>query len=258
MELGLNGKTALITGASQGIGEAIAEALGKEGCHLVLAARSLPKLEHIADRISEQFGVRVQTIAIDLTGPDACDALMQQVGTINILVNNAGAIPSGALGDVTGHVMQRAMGLKLFAYKRLAELAFEHMRINGNGVILNVIGTAGERARAAYALGSMVNASLIAMTRALGLQASVHGVRVVGLHPGATLTKRKLDQLRQRATDQFGQEEEWPALAAQYPFGRLAKAEEIAACAAFLCSTAASYVNATCLTVDGGATDSIL
>lgn len=258
MELGLSGKTALITGASQGIGEAIAEALGKEGCHLVLAARSLSKLEHLADRISGQFEGRVQIIAIDLTGPDACDALMQQAGTIDILVNNAGAIPAGALGDVTGDVMQRAIGLKLFAYKRLAELAFEQMRINRNGVILNVIGTAGERARAAYALGSMVNASLIAMTRALGLQASSHGVRVVGLHPGATLTERKLEQLKQRATDQFGEEEQWPALAAQYPLGRLAKAEEIAVCAAFLCSTAASYVNATCLTVDGGATDSIL
>lgn len=258
MELGLNGKTALVTGASQGIGEAIAKALAGEGCDLILVARNSSKLEQIADQIIRQCGVRIQNIAIDLTVPSARDALIQQVGPIDILVNNAGAIPAGALGDITSDAMQRAMDLKLFAYKRLAELGFERMKVNGNGVILNVIGTAGERARAGYALGSMVNASLIAMTRALGLQASPHGVRVVGLHPGATLTERKLAQLKQRAIAQFGTEEEWPQLAAQYPFGRLARTEEIAACAAFLCSSAASYVNATCLTVDGGTTDSVL
>lgn len=258
MELGLSGKTALITGASQGIGKAIAEALGKEGCHLVLAARNGPKLEQLATRIAEQCGVEARNIAIDLAAPGASDDLMRQAGPIDILVNNAGAIPAGALGDITGDAMQRAVELKPFAYKRLAELAFERMKAGGSGVILNVIGTAGERARAGYALGSMVNASLIAMTRALGLQASPHGIRVVGLHPGATLTERKMTQLKQRALVQFGTEDEWPALAAKYPFGRLARTEEIAACAVFLCSGAASYVNATCLTVDGGTTDSIL
>ena len=258
MDLELKGKKALITGASQGIGQAIAEVLAKEGCDVILVARSGAKLEEISTRISKESGVAVQSMALDLSAPGACEELMQAVGPFEILVNNAGAIPAGTLGEITDDVMQRAMELKFFAYKRLAELAFERMKANSTGVILNVIGTAGERARANYALGSMVNASLVAMTRALGLQASAHGIRVVGLHPGATLTERKLAQLKARAATQFGTEDEWPTLAAQYPFGRLASTKEIAACAAFLCSNAASYVNATCLTVDGGTTDSIL
>lgn len=258
MDLGFNGKTALVTGASQGIGAAIAECLAREGCHLVLAARQLAPLQALADKLEQQHGISVRCVVVDLAQPLGCERLMQQAGAIDILVNNAGAVPVGTLESVVGDAMHSAMELKLLGYKRLSELAFAAMRKAGHGVILNVIGTAGERARAQYALGSMVNAALVAMTRALGLQGAACGVRVVGLHPGATLTERKRQQLRQRALAEWGDAELWHRLAANYPFGRLAAPTEIAACAAFLCSSAASYVNAVCLTADGGTVDSML
>lgn len=258
MDLRLTGKTALITGASQGIGRAIAEELAAEGCNLILLARNQDNLDSIALALSKQYQVKVLSKAVDLANPPPLATLLHDGTTVDILVNNAGAIPAGTLGALSDEEASQAMNLKMHAYIALAQHCFREMSARKSGVILNIIGTAGERPRAKYALGSMVNASLIAMTRALGLEGMEHGVRVVGLHPGATKTDRKITQLKARAAKELSDACRWQELVAKYPYGRLAEPEEIAKTAVFLCSPIAAYINATCITVDGGATDSMV
>lgn len=257
MNLELTGKQAVVTGASRGIGLAIARALVQEGCFVHLVARDLDRLTDVHDELMA-FGGPLSLTSADLSTPDGVERFISTSPPPDILVNNAGDIPAGGLLDLSEEQVKRAWDLKLMSYMRLSKLAFDGMRARKGGVILNVIGTAGERPRAGYAAGSMANAALIAMTRSLGLDGKSFGVRVVGLHPGATLTDRKVQQLRERALRDLGDADAWPCLSARYPYGRLAAPDEIADAAVFLCSARASYVNATCLTVDGGATDDVV
>lgn len=257
MDLELAGKKVTLTGASRGIGLAIARALIREGCQVHLVARDENALTQVCEELMASGG-DVSMTAADLSTSTGIARLADRWQVPDILVNNAGDIPAGGLLDLAEEQVQRAWELKLMSYMRLSQMAFGGMRRRRSGVILNVIGTAGERPRASYAAGSMANAALIAMTRSLGLEAKSVGVRVVGLHPGATLTERKVNQLRVRATLQFGDAEAWPCLSSRYPYGRLAAPDEIADAAVFLCSSRASYINATCLTIDGGATDDVV
>jgi len=125
-------------------------------------------------------------------------------------------------------------------------------RIAGHGAIVNVIGASGDRPRADYLSGSMANAALIAMSRALGAEGPDHGVRVVGLSPASTATERQTVRWKERAQKQLGDTERWRELTKGFPFGRLATVDEIASAIVFLASGRASYVSGTVLTVDGG------
>lgn len=165
MDLGFRGKTALVTGASRGIGKAIAEGLAGEGCDLVLVARDVAAMTELSCDIAERHGVRVSAIVADLATMVDAMKLKEHLDRVDILVNNAGAIPTGALGALSEEQAREAMELKLFVYMRLASQCFEAMSARGSGVILNVIGTTGDRPRAGYALGSMVNASLVSVPR---------------------------------------------------------------------------------------------
>jgi 3-oxoacyl-[acyl-carrier protein] reductase len=121
------------------------------------------------------------------------------------------------------------------------------------GVIVNIIGAAGERMDAAYIAGSMGNAGLAAFTRALGGAAPKDGLRVVGIHPGATATDRMVTLFRKRALDKFGDESRWKELTEGMPFGRAGTPEEVAALTAFLVSDLSAYTTGCVITVDGGA-----
>jgi NAD(P)-dependent dehydrogenase (short-subunit alcohol dehydrogenase family) len=121
------------------------------------------------------------------------------------------------------------------------------------GVIVNIVGTAGERPSAGYIAGSMANAALMAMSRALGAESLDSGVRVVAVNPGATETERIYAILKARAKSQLGDENRWRELTSRLPGGRLGSAEEVAAMVAFLCSDRSSYTSGTVITIDGGA-----
>jgi NAD(P)-dependent dehydrogenase (short-subunit alcohol dehydrogenase family) len=251
MDLQLKGLTALVTGASRGIGYGVARLLAGEGCNLELAARSAEGLERARDSL-QNGDVRVRTHALDLAVPANCEALGKLCGGVDILVNNAGAIPQASLEQMGDAAWRDAWELKVYGFINLTRAIYPAMCARRRGVILNVVGIAGERPIPNYVAGSMANAALMAMSRALGVDALQHGVRVLALNPGSTETDRQVVRWRARAKEQLGDPERWRELTSHFPGGRLATVDEVAATAVFLCSPRSGYTNATVVTVDGG------
>ena len=168
MDLQLSGKRALSTGGSKGIGRATAEVLAEEGMDLVLVARSADVLEATAQSIRATRQVQVQTIAADLSQDSEVLRVAQAAGEIDLLVNNAGAIPPGTLLSVDNDTWRRAWDLKVFGFISLCRQIYPQMAARKSGVIVNVIGAAGEKFPPNYIAGAAGNASLMAFTRALG------------------------------------------------------------------------------------------
>jgi short-subunit dehydrogenase len=184
MDLELRGKSVLITGASKGIGLACARGFAAEGANVHLAARNTAALEAAAADIRKKYKVDATVHTVDLGVTGNAVALGQKCGSVDVLVNNAGAIPQGSLTKLTDERWRKAWDLKVFGFFNLTREIYKGMCERGAGVIVNVIGAAGENHRSNYIAGTTGNASLIAFTRALGGESVDHGVRVVGVNPG--------------------------------------------------------------------------
>jgi NAD(P)-dependent dehydrogenase (short-subunit alcohol dehydrogenase family) len=254
MDLELAGKRALITGGSKGIGRASAEILADEGCDLILVARDQGALDEAAGAIRARRQVSVRVIAADLSSDEAVRRVAAEAGEIDILVNNAGAIPPGTLTGVDDATWRRAWDLKVFGYISLCRAVYPAMASRRAGVIINVIGAAGEKFDPGYIAGSAGNAALMAFTRAAGRASTADGIRVVGINPGATATARMEMLMRNRAAKTLGDAERWRELCEKMPFGRAGTPEEIGWAVAFLASPRSGYTTGTILTIDGGAT----
>jgi 3-oxoacyl-[acyl-carrier protein] reductase len=254
MDLGLRGKKALITGASRGIGRACAEMLASEGCDVVIVSRTQADLDAAKDKILSHSNVSVRTCAMDLSDSINADRLAAECPDIDILINNAGAIPRGTIAEIDEARWREAWDLKVFGYINMCRRFYALMAARRSGVIINIIGAAGETVQSSYACGSAGNASLMGFTRALGGTAPHDGMRVIGLNPGPVETDRMVTRLRREATAKFGDAERWRELTSHMAFGRAATATEIANMAAFLASDRSGYTTGTIVTVDGGGT----
>jgi NAD(P)-dependent dehydrogenase (short-subunit alcohol dehydrogenase family) len=255
MELGLRGKKALVTGASKGIGRACAEVLAAEGCDVALVSRTAADLDTARAEIAAKHNVGVRVFALDLSDGKNVDKLAAECTDIDILVNNAGAIPGGNLDAITEERWRTAWDLKVFGYINMTRRFYAQMRERGRGVIVNVLGAAGENPDFNYIAGSSGNASLMAFTRAMGGTAPRDNLRVVGINPGPVLTERLITLTKTRARDVLGDESRWQELMKGHAFGRAAKPEEIAAMVAFVASDQVSgYTTGSIITIDGGAT----
>jgi 3-oxoacyl-[acyl-carrier protein] reductase len=252
MELGLRGKKALVTGASKGIGRACAEGLAEEGCDVVLVARTAADLETARAAITAKHNVAVRVYPLDLSQSHNVDRLAAECADTEILINNAGAIPGGNIDTVDEKHWREAWDLKVFGYVNMTRRFYGLMRERKRGVIINIIGAAGQNPDFDYIAGSSGNASLMAFTRAMGGAAPRDGLRVIGINPGPVLTERLVALTRQRAQQRFGDAERWPELMQGHAFGRAAKPEEIAWMAAFLASDKSGYTTGTIVTIDGG------
>jgi NAD(P)-dependent dehydrogenase (short-subunit alcohol dehydrogenase family) len=252
MDLNLRGKTALVTGASKGIGRAVARLLAEEGCNLHLVARSKDTLEAARDEIRSRHQVAVTLHPLDLSRSEAVASLAESCRDIDILINNAGAIPGGSVEMVDEKRWREAWDLKVFGYVNMTRSFLAQMQQRGHGVILNVIGLAGERPDAGYVAGSAGNASLMAFSRAVGSTSLDRGVRVLAVNPGPVETDRIVTLLKTRAERELGDSAKWQEFLKKMPLGRAAKAEEVADLVVFLVSDRAAYVSGTVHTIDGG------
>lgn len=251
MELGLSGHTALITGASKGIGRACADRLASEGCDVWLVARSADELAAAAGEITATHGVRATAIAADLSRSDEVERVWAETPPVDIVVNNAGAIPSGSIADVDEETWRAAWDLKVHGYVELMRHALADMFERRSGVIVNIIGVGGQKPTPGYIAGAGGNAALMAMTTAIGSTSLRSGVRVLGVNPGLIHTERLETLLRSNAERRFGDAERWRELLDQrHPPG---DPDHIAAAVAFLASDLSANTTGTIVTIDGGA-----
>lgn len=257
MDMALRGKKVLITGGSKGIGLACARGFAAEGAQVHIASRSENDLTAAAAAIRKQYQTEVAVHPMDLGKTENAVALGKLCGGVDILVNNAGAIPSGGLLDVTDEKWRHAWDLKVFGFINLTREIYRSMRERQAGVIVNVIGVAGERHRSNYIAGTTGNAGLMAFTRALGSESVDHGIRVIGVNPGRIETERQLGHFKEQALRDFGNEARWPELQAKVaetlPFKRAGRPDEVADLVVYLASERASYLSGTIVTIDGGA-----
>jgi 3-oxoacyl-[acyl-carrier protein] reductase len=237
MDLGLSGKSVLITGASKGIGLACARAFAAEGCHVHLAARDRARLERAKSELLGQATVH----AVDLRDGAALRALAQACAEVDILVNNAGDIPGGSLATLDEEKWRHAWELKVFAYINLSRLMYGAMQERKRGVIVNVIGMAAEKPSFDYICGSTANAGLAAFTKALGK--GEHGVRVLGVHPPSTRTDRIIQVMKGAAKAKFGDENRYEELRSEGPFAGLIEPEQVADVVVFLASARCAQIS---------------
>jgi 3-oxoacyl-[acyl-carrier protein] reductase len=259
VELELKGKIALVTGASRGIGRAVAVALAREGAEVALCSRKSADLDTAAARILQATGVKALCVPGDLStlaGVDASVAATRgRFGRIDILVNNAGAIRGGDFLEIPDAQWSEDWSLKLLGYIRMARAVFPLMQSQGGGRICNIVGAAARNPTPAYLTGGAANAALINFTKGLADLGAPSKILVNAVSPAATATERWDDMIKERSTATGRSVDDLNAEAAKaYALGRIATPEDVADLVAFLVSARASFLTGVCITVDGGAT----
>jgi NAD(P)-dependent dehydrogenase (short-subunit alcohol dehydrogenase family) len=259
MDLGLKGKTALVTGGSKGIGRAVAKTLAAEGARVVICSRDASALKQAAADIERATGGQVETVSGDLSQRDEVSRVaalaLSRLGRLDILVNNAGAIKGGDFLTTPDEEWLSGWSLKLLGYIRMAREVLPHMQRQGGGRIVNVVGAAARNPATTYMMGGTANAALINFTKALADLGARSKVLVTGVSPGPVKTER-WDNLMAQQAKAAGQEtaiyvEE---RSREFPLGRIALPEEVADVVCFLASERASYLTGITITVDGGIT----
>jgi NAD(P)-dependent dehydrogenase (short-subunit alcohol dehydrogenase family) len=261
MELGLQGKVALVTGASRGIGRATALELAREGCDIVAAARTAEQLAELADEIRRKYNRRVTTDAADLRDSEnvrrLVDAAASEFGRIDIVVNNAGATKRGDFFVLEDADFLDGFALKFHGYVRVTRAAWPHLR-KSNGAIVNIIGAGGRTASPDFTIGGSVNAALFNFTKATAQIGIRDGVRVNAINPGSVETDRLKGRIANVAKEQGVDEEEArKRYLAQLGVTRFGKPEEIGQLVCFLASPLAANFQGALVDCDSGSTRSI-
>jgi len=254
MDLNLTNKVAIVTGASRGIGRAIAQELGREQMRLVLVARSGHLLDEIAASIGSECLVYVADLRKAETASEVITATIRRFGCIDVLVNNAGATKRGDFLELSDEEWHDGFALKLFGAMRLCCSAWPHLMAS-QGSIINIVGVGGHNASADFTIGGSVNAALLNLTKALAHRGLADGVRVNAINPGAIVTERLQRRIESVAAEQeLDYEVAAKTMVQELGVARFGTPEEIAHVVAFLASSAASYCQGTIMDVDGGQT----
>jgi NAD(P)-dependent dehydrogenase (short-subunit alcohol dehydrogenase family) len=261
MELGLNGKVALITGASRGIGAAIAMELAREGVHVCLVARDLAKLNDVAAAVRDVANVRTAVHVADLRDPAAGDAAVKAAtdafGKLDILVNNAGATKRADFFTLTEEDWSDGFALKFHGYVRMTRAAWPYLRkVNGN--IVNIVGIGSRAGSAEFTIGGSVNVAILNFTKAMADIGVKDGVRVNAINPGLIETDRFSRNIERTMRERsLGRADAMAFLLSSHGTTRVGRPDEIGAMTAFLASEKADFIQGSIIDVDGGATRSL-
>lgn len=253
MELGLSGKTAIISGGSRGIGLACARALAAEGVRVGLIARSQENLDAACKTLPGAVAA-----AADLTDDAAAAAAVERLeallGPIDILVNSAGGAKRTQPDDLSPAAWRAAMDAKYFSYVNVITPVIKRMAARGHGVVINIIGAGGKFADPTHLAGGAANAALMLVTSGLNAAFAAKGVRVLGINPSITRSERVAEILRARSKlENITEAEALSRTVQRIPMGRITEPEEIANVVTFFASERASYVGGSVLGMDGGA-----
>jgi 3-oxoacyl-[acyl-carrier protein] reductase len=256
VDLGLNGKACIVTGATSGIGFEVARMLVDEGANVLLVARDPGRLEAAA----EDLGGRVATVAADVTDPDAAAAIVgccaDAFGGVSVLVNSAGTMPVAPLDELTDEDWQAQWELNVMSSLRLMRVAAPLMAERAWGRIVNVSSSAGKRPSLRNAAYAVTKAAQLSLSRVFADQYAGKNVLVNAVAPGPTASELWTgeDGIAAQAAERAGtsREQELENAGAKIPIGRLAEPHEIAAVIVFLCSERASNVTGASWSADGG------
>ena len=259
MDLGLEGKVCVVTGASKGIGRATARRLCEEGAKVLFVARSAKELAEEAD------GCGGDWLAIDVTDPEAPDRIVatcaEQMGGIDVLVNNAGTSFARPLDELTDEDWQSQWDLHVMASMRLMRCAAPKMAARGGGRIVNVASSAGKRPSLTNAAYSVTKAAQLSLSRVFADTFAADGVLVNSVAPGATASELWMGSgglADQTASKAGSRDAALEAQTSKVPIGRFAEPEEVADVIVFLCSARASDVTGAAWSVDGGTVATIV
>lgn len=256
MNLALDGKVVIITGASRGIGLACAQAFVDENATVVLVSRNAPALAEACRTISPD-GSRASFVAADLsqagTEASVVEEVLSRHPAIDVLVNCAGDAQGGSFWELTDADWSRNLELKLFATIRMTRAVGKVMRRQRSGRIITVVGSAGRQPEAHLLPVSVANAGLLALTRGLADDLGPQGVTVLAVNPGAVRTERFLARLKARAGDDPQEIEKLrTSIAERTPLRRVGEPADVAAWITFMASERAAHATGVSVTVDGG------
>ncbi|MEA2345783.1 MAG: hypothetical protein QOF63_3952 [Thermoanaerobaculia bacterium] len=257
MDLNLKGKTALVTGGSEGIGKSIAEVLAAEGVDVAICARRKEPLEATAKEIAKKTGRKIVPIAADLTkDADAANFVKtaaKELGRIDIMINNAGSAPGGVIETLTEDDWEKALQLKFMGYVRCLRYAIPIMVKQGGGRVVNLIGNDGVKPSYWEIAPGAANAAGQNLTKSLAGQYGKAGISFVAVNPGPVRTERWAGLVNAMSRDMKISHEEADKLApSSIPMGRIAEASEVANLVAMMASPLMHYVNGTMIEIDGG------
>ena len=253
MQIGLDGRTAVITGGSKGLGLAMATRFAASGAEVAILARRPEPLEEARRRISETARGEVAAVACDVSKADdirrGYDAVMDRFGKVDVLVNNAGTSRTLPFEEVTDEIWREDLDLKLFAAIRLTRLVWPQMKERRWGRVINVLNIGAKAPRAGSAPTSVSRAAGMALTKVLAGEGAPHNILVNALLVGVIVS----DQWERRAERTGVPLADFVRdMGKDVPLGRMGEPEEFANLACFLASDAASYVTGAAINVDGG------
>jgi 3-oxoacyl-[acyl-carrier protein] reductase len=263
MELGLNGKRALVTASSRGIGKACALELAREGADVVICARDTDALETTRDAITRETGRKVVAVTTDLSFGARIAELMErtraELGGLDVLVTNAGGPPSGQFMDFDDEAWMKAVSLNLMSVVRLNRAAITMMREAGGGAIVNLTSISVKEPIKGLVLSNSIRAGVVGLSKTLANELGPDGIRVNVVCPGYTATDRMTELMTARAEREGKSLDEIAAgFHDSVPLGKFGKPVDIARMVAFLASDAADYITGVTVQVDGGAVRGLL
>lgn len=259
MDLALNGKAALVGGASRGIGRAVADGLAREGCRVAICARDEADLEAAAAQIRTSTGTDVFALRCDMAVASDIErfvaATVQHFGGLDIVVNNAGGPPAGTFDSHDDAAWQHALDQNFYSVVRTVRAALPHLRSSGSGRIVNITSVAAKEPIQGLILSNAARLGVVGLAKTLSRELGPHNITVNNVCPGLTLTDRMRELYGARAQgagrtldDVLADE------AARIPLKRLAEPEDVAALVVFLASGPARQITGTTVQVDGGST----